>query len=48
LPFSHSKRDEVFSEEDSNKIAPAFTNTEIPIDPEKSLNVLREYLASTK
>lgn len=30
LPFSHSKRDEVFTDESSNKIAPAFTNTEIP------------------
>lgn len=47
LPYNH-KRDEVFTEEDSNKIAPAFTNTEIPAEPEKDLNTLREYLASYK
>ena len=28
LPFQNSKRDEWFSEEDSNKIAPAFSNAD--------------------
>jgi hypothetical protein len=37
LPYSNHKRDEVFTEEDSGKIAPAFTNSEIPSDPVKSL-----------
>ena len=44
LPFANSKRDEIFTDEDSNKIAPAFTNTEIPSDPEKTLSTLLEYL----
>jgi hypothetical protein len=34
----------VFKEEDSNKIAPAFTNTEIPAEPDKSFTILRDYL----
>lgn len=45
LPFTHSKRDERFTDEDSNKIAPALTNTGITSDPERDLNTLREYLA---
>jgi hypothetical protein len=48
LPFSHSKRDERFTDEDSNKIAPAFTNTGLPTDPEKELVTLRDYLAQYK
>jgi hypothetical protein len=48
LPFLNSKRDETFTDEDSNKIAPAFTNTEIPTDPEKDLSNLREYYTSFK
>ncbi len=45
LPFVHHKRDERFTDEDSNKIAPAFTNTGLPSDPEKDLNILRQYFA---
>jgi len=37
LPFSNPRRDERFTDEDSNKIAPAFINTGIPNDPEKDL-----------
>jgi len=48
LPFVNSKRDEAFTDEDSNRIAPAFTNTEIPNDPEKSLQALREYYQQNK
>lgn len=44
LPFSNTKRDERFSDEDSNKIAPVYTNTGMPTDPEKDLVILREYL----
>jgi hypothetical protein len=36
LPYSNQKRDEVFSEADSNKIAPVFTNSEVPTDPEQA------------
>lgn len=36
LPYSNQKRDEVFSEADSNKIAPVFTNSEVPSDPEQA------------
>lgn len=43
LPYSNHKRDETFSEEDSNKIAPIFTHTEVTNEPEKSFNVLRDY-----
>lgn len=46
LPFANQKRDERFSDEDSNKIAPAFNNTGLPADPEKDLNQLRQYYAS--
>lgn len=46
LPYNNHKRDETFTDEDSNKIAPAFTNTEIPSEPDKSFSILREYLAS--
>jgi hypothetical protein len=35
LPFSNSSRDEPFTEEDSNRIAPVFTKTDIPQEPEK-------------
>jgi hypothetical protein len=45
LPFTHSRRDERFSDEDSNKIAPAFSNTGIPQDLERDLNNLRDYLS---
>jgi len=45
LPFSNQRRDEKFTEEDSNKIAPAFTNTGLSSDPDKDLSILREYLA---
>jgi hypothetical protein len=48
LPYLNHKRDETFNEADSNKIAPVFTHSELPADPEKALNQLREYLASTK
>jgi hypothetical protein len=48
LPYSNHKRDETFSEEDSNKIAPVFTHTEIPSDPEKAFTSLREYLTMYK
>lgn len=44
MPYSHHKRDETFTEEDSNKIAPAFTHTDIPAEPDKSFINLREYL----
>jgi hypothetical protein len=44
LPFASSKRDERFAEEDSNKIAPAFTHSALPADPEKEFQILREYL----
>jgi hypothetical protein len=30
LPYNNYKRDEAFTEDDSVKIAPAFSNTEIP------------------
>jgi hypothetical protein len=46
LPFAHNKRDEHFTDEDSNKIAPAFANTGLPSDPEKDLSTLRQYYAS--
>lgn len=45
LPFTHSKRDEHFTDEDSNKIAPAFSNTGTPADLERDINNLREYLS---
>lgn len=48
LPFSNAKRDETFSDEHSNKIAPIFTHTEIPSDPEKAFSTLREYLSGYK
>ena len=48
LPFANAKRDEVFTDEDSNKIAPAFSNTEIATEPEKDLNTLTEYLNQYK
>lgn len=48
LPFTHSKRDEKFTDEDSNKIGPAFSNTGTPADLERDLNSLREYLAQYK
>jgi hypothetical protein len=44
LPFNHSKRDERFTEDDSNKIAPAFSASKMPADPDKDLNTLRAYL----
>ena len=44
LPFTHSKRDERFTDEDSNKIAPAFTNT-ISSNLESDITTLREYLS---
>jgi hypothetical protein len=44
LPFTHSKRDERFTDEDSNKIAPAFTNT-ISSNLEGDIATLREYLS---
>ena len=46
LPYNNAKRDETFTEEDSNKVAPVFSNTEIPADPEKAFDILREYLAT--
>jgi len=39
-----SNRDEDLGLEDSNKIAPVFTNSEISADPEKDFTSLREYL----
>lgn len=44
LPFTHSKRDERFTDEDSNKIAPAFTHTGISNNLEGDIATLREYL----
>ena len=44
LPFTHSKRDERFTDEDSNKIAPAFTDT-ISSNLESDITTLREYLS---
>lgn len=35
LPFKDAKRDEIFHDEDSNKIGAVFAQTEIPNDPEK-------------
>lgn len=46
LPYEHSRRDEVFTDEDSNRIAPIFTQTEISSDPEKSFRTLRDYLTN--
>lgn len=34
LPYHNSNRDEEFKDADSARIAPAFTQTEIPSDPE--------------
>ena len=42
--LSH-KRDEIFVDEHSNKIAPVFTNTEIGSEPEKCFQELRDYAA---
>ena len=46
MPFNNAKRDEVFTDE--NKIAPAFTNTELPSEPEKALATLRDYFSQLK
>ncbi len=48
LPFKDSKRDEIFKEGDSNKIGPAFAQTDIPQDPEKCFKTLREYYQRVK
>ncbi len=45
LPYTNSKRDERFTEEDSNKIAPAFTFSELPQDADRDINTLRDYLS---
>lgn len=45
LPFTNNKRDERFSDEDSNKIAPAFHHTGVLVDVDRELNTLREYLS---
>lgn len=45
LPFKDAKRDEIFNDEDSNKIGPAFAQTDIPSDPEKCFKSLRDYFA---
>jgi len=44
LPYPKSNRDEDFLETDSSRIAPAFTQTEIPMDPEQCFKKLRKYL----
>ena len=44
LPYPNSNRDEDFKDEDSGRIAPAFTQTELPGDPQNTLNKLRKYL----
>lgn len=41
----NSKRDEVFKEEDVNRLAPVFINSDLPQEPEKSFKQLRDYLA---
>jgi len=48
LPFNKGNRDEEFSQEDSNKIGPAFTQTEPSMDPDKEFSVLRTYLAQLR
>lgn len=44
LPYPNSNRDEVFKDEDSARIAPAFNQTDIPSDPEQNFKTLRDYL----
>jgi hypothetical protein len=48
LPFKDAKRDELFNDEDSNKIGPVFGQTDIPSDPEKCFKSLREYYSQYK
>ena len=38
----------MFTEEDSNRIGPIFTQTEIPADPERNFKTLREYYTQYK
>mmetsp|Transcript_5413 Transcript_5413/g.4091 ORF Transcript_5413/g.4091 Transcript_5413/m.4091 type:complete len:103 (-) Transcript_5413:814-1122(-) len=44
LEFPNPNRDEQFREEDSARIAPAFTQTEIPPSPEVCFDKLRQHL----
>lgn len=44
LPYSNHKRDETFGEDDTSKIAPAFNHSELPNDPAKAFETLRNYL----
>lgn len=47
LPFLNRKRDELFTEEDSFKVAPAFTHTNgSSSDPDRDIATLRSYFAS--
>jgi hypothetical protein len=48
ISFKASNRDETFTEQDYNKIAPAFIQTEIPQDPEISFRMLKEYFEMYK
>jgi len=47
LPYN-SKREEWFTESESDKIAPVFTHSEQVASPEKSFQTLREYLSLFK
>lgn len=44
ISFKGSNRDETFTDQDYNRIAPAFTQTDIPQEPEQSFKVLKDYL----
>jgi hypothetical protein len=48
LPFNKGNRDEAFGRDDSSKISPAFSKTELTAEPEVSFNILRSYYENFK
>jgi hypothetical protein len=48
LPFNKGNRDEEFNVDDSARLAPAFSRTEINSEPEASFNQLRSYYENFK
>ena len=48
LPFNKGNRDEEFNIDDSARLAPAFSRTEINSEPEASFNQLRSYYENFK
>lgn len=46
LPFLKANRNETFTDSDLQRVAPAYSKTQISAEPEKDLRSLREYLSS--